>query len=65
MRFNDYKQMLNVKTTGQRHSYEAQDIIEHTWNDDAASMVAYFYDYDHDDEKDKNTNLHPEYSIIS
>lgn len=62
MRFNDYKQMLNVKTTGQRHSYEAQDIIEHTWNDDAASMVAYFYDYDHDDEKDKNTNLHPEYS---
>lgn len=62
MRFNDYKQMLNAKTTGQRHSYEAQDIIEHTWNDDAASMVAYFYDYDHDDEKDKNTNLHPEYS---
>lgn len=62
MRFNDYKQMLNAKTTGQRHSYEAQDIIEHTWNDDAASMVAYFYDYDHDDEKGKNTNLHPEYS---
>lgn len=62
MRFNDYKQMLNAKTTGQRHSYEAQDIIEHTWNDDAASMIAYFYDYDHDDEKDKNTNLHPEYS---
>ena len=62
MRFNDYKQMLNVKTTGQRHSYEAQDIIEHTWYDDPASMVAYFYDYYHDDEKDKNTHLHPECS---
>lgn len=65
MNFNDYKRNLNiggVYTNGQRHSAEAQDIIEHTWYDDPASMVAYFYDYDHDDEKDKNTNLHPECS---
>lgn len=60
MNFNDYKQNLTmggVHTNGQRHSYEAQDIIEHTWYDDPASMIAWFYDYDHDDEKDKNTNL--------
>ena len=65
MNFNDYKRSLGiggVHTNGQRHSYEAQDIIEHTWYDDPASMIAYFYDYEHDDEKDKNTNLHPECS---
>ena len=62
MNFNDYKQTFGMSTTGQRHSYDAQNIIEYTWNDDVASMVAYFYDYDHDDEKSKNTNLHPEYS---
>lgn len=65
MNFNDYKANLGiggVNTSGQRHSYEARDIIEHTWYDDPASMVAYFYDYYHDDEPDKNTNLHPENS---
>lgn len=63
MNFNDYKRNLGgVKTNGQRHLVEAQDIIEHTWYDDPASTVAYFYDFDHDDEVDKNTNLHPENS---
>lgn len=65
MNFNDYKRSLgvgNVHTNGQRHSYEAQDIIENTWYDDPASMVAYFYDWEHDDEKEKNTHLHPECS---
>lgn len=65
MNFNDYKNNLtmgNVHTNGQRHSFEAQDVIENTWYNDPSSMVAYFYDYDHDDEKDKNTNLHPEQS---
>lgn len=65
MNFYDYKNNLGVggvHTNGQRHSFEAQGIIEHTWYDDPASMVAYFYDYDHDDEKDKNKNLHPELS---
>ena len=61
MNLYDYRQSLNM-TNGQRHSYEAQDIIEHTWYDDPASMVAYFYDYEHDDEKDKNVGLHPECS---
>lgn len=61
MNLYDYQQSLNM-TNGQRHSYEAQDIIEHTWYDDPASMVAYFYDYEHDDEKDKNIDLHPECS---
>lgn len=61
MNLYDYQQSLNM-TNGQRHSYEAQDIIEHTWYDDPASMVAYFYDYEHDDEKDKNVGLHPECS---
>ena len=61
MNLYDYQQSLNM-TNGQRHSYEAQDIIEHTWYDDPASMVAYFYDYEHDDEKDKNIGLHPECS---
>lgn len=65
MNFNDYSRSLNFGggiTNGKRHSYEAQDIIENTWYDDPASMIAYFYDYDHDDERDKNTNLHPECS---
>lgn len=63
MNFNDYKRILGgVNTNGERHSYEAQDIIENTWNDDPASMVAYFYDWDSDDEKSKNRNLHPEKS---
>lgn len=65
MNFNDYKQSLNiggVKTSGQRHSFESQGVIENTWYDDPASTIAYFYDYDHDDEKDKNTDLHPEFS---
>lgn len=65
MNFNDYKRNLGVGgvfTNGQRHSYEAQGIIENTWYDDPSSMIAYFYDYDHDDEKDKNKDLHPELS---
>lgn len=63
MNFNDYKRILGgVNTNGERHSYEAQDIIENTWNDDPASMVAYFYDWDSDDDKSKNRNLHPEKS---
>lgn len=62
MNFNDYKQSLGARSNGQRHSYEAQDIVEHTWHDDPASMVAYFYSWEYDDEKDKNTHLHPERS---
>lgn len=65
MNFSDYKRNLTSNgpnTNGQRHSYEAQDIIEATWDDDPASMIAYFYDWDHDDEKDKNRNLNPEKS---
>ena len=61
MNFNNYKQSLNI-TNGQQHSMDAQGVIEHTWYDDPASMVAYFYDYYHDDERDKNTHLHPELS---
>lgn len=59
MNFNDYKKALS-STTGQRHSYEAQDIIKHTWYNDPASTVGYLYDYTHDDEPDKNIGLHPE-----
>ena len=65
MNFNDYKNSLNiggVHNNGHRHSFEARDIIENTWYDDPANMVAYFYDYDHDDEKKFNTHLHPELS---
>lgn len=67
MNFSDYKRNLGigsggVSTNGQRHSYEARNIIEATWYDDPASMVAYFYDYDHDDEKSKSSNLSPEKS---
>jgi hypothetical protein len=65
MNFNDYKRSLGiggVRTNGQRHSYEAQDIIEHTWYDDPASMVVYLYDYYHDDQKDLNIGLNPECS---
>ena len=61
MNLYDYQRSLNMNN-GQRHSYEAHDIIEHTWYDDPANMVAYFYDYEHDDEKDKNIGLHPECS---
>ena len=65
MNFNDYKINLgvgNVHTNGQRHSFESKGIVEATWNDDPASMIAYFYDWEHDDEKDKNKDLHPENS---
>lgn len=65
MNINSFKQMHSiggVRTNGERHSFEAQGVIEHTWYDDPSSMVAYFYDYNHDDEKNKNTNLHPECS---
>ena len=49
MNINSFKQMHSiggVRTNGERHSFEAQGIIEHTWYDDPSSMVAYFYDYD-------------------
>lgn len=65
MNFNDYKRNLGiggVHTNGQRHSYEAQDIIENTWYDDPAHCVGYFYDILHDDQPNENKNLHPEYS---
>jgi hypothetical protein len=65
MNFNDYKRSLGiggVRTNGQRHSYEAQDIIEHTWYDDPASTVGWFYDILHDDQPNENKNLHPECS---
>ena len=65
MNFNDYSKSLSVggvHTNGQRHSYESQEIIEHTWYDDPASCIGYLYDYAHDDEPDKNKNLHPEES---
>ena len=65
MNFNDYKQNLTVggvHTEGQRHSFEAQDIIEHTWYDDPASVTAYLYSWEYDDEQDKNIGLHPQFS---
>ena len=65
MNFNEYSKTLSmsgIHTNGQRHSYEAQGIIEHTWNDDPASMIAWFYDWEHDDERNKNKDLHPENS---
>lgn len=65
MNFNDYKKNLGiggVRTNGQRHSFEAQNIIEHTWYDDTASTIGYLYDYYHDDEPDKNKGLNPECS---
>lgn len=65
MNFNDYARNLevgNVHTNGQRHSYEAQGIIEHTWYDDPASTVGWFYDILHDDQPNENKNLHPECS---
>ena len=65
MNFNDYQRNLgigNVHTNGQRHSYESQNIVEYTWNNDPSSTVAYFYDYYHDDEVEHNIDLHPEQS---
>jgi len=65
MNIYDYKQNLGVggtHTTGQRHSFEAQGIIEHTWYDDPASCIGYLYSWEYDDEKDKNVGLHPENS---
>ena len=65
MNFSDYKASLGmggVRTNGQRHSRDAQDLIEYTWDDDPASCIGYFYSYEYDDEPDKNTNLHPEQS---
>ena len=65
MNWNEYQRNLGVggvRTNGQRHRQEAQDIIEHTWYDDTAATIGYLYDYYHDDEPTKNKNLHPENS---
>lgn len=62
MHFNDYKHNLSGGTNGQRHTYEAQDIIENTWYDDPGSCIGYLYSWEYDDEKDKNIGLHPEES---
>lgn len=62
MNFNDYKRNLSGGTNGQRHTYEAQDIIENTWYDDPSSCMGYLYSWEYDDEKDKNIGLHPEES---
>ena len=65
MNFNEYKHNLgigSVHTNGQRHSFEAQGLIEQTWYDDPSSVIGYFYDYYTDDEPDKNMFLHPEES---
>lgn len=65
MNFANYGKSLGiggVHTDGQRHSYEAQDIIEHTWYNDPSSVTAYLYSWEYDDEKDKNVGLHPQYS---
>ena len=62
MNFNDYKRNLSGGTNGQRHTYEAQDIIENTWYDDPSSCIGYLYSWEYDDEKDKNIGLHPEES---
>lgn len=50
------------RTDGNRHSTEAQNIIEATWYDDPASTVGYLYSYEYDDEPSKNKGLHPELS---
>jgi len=65
MDISTYKRTMGVgavRTTGERHSYEAKNVIEATWYDDPASTVGWFYDYTHDDEPDKNVGLHPEQS---
>ena len=62
MIFNDYKQTFGMSTTGQRHSYDAQNIIEQSWYDDPASTVGWFYDYEHDDEPNKNYGMNPKKS---
>lgn len=61
MNFNDYKQSLNM-SNGQRHTYEAKDIIEATWYNDPASCIGYLYSWEYDDEKNSNIGLHPECS---
>ena len=65
MNFSDYGKSLGiggVRTNGQRHSYEAQDIIESTWYDDPASTIIYLYSYEYDDDPNKNKGMNPEYS---
>lgn len=65
MNFNDYKRDLTaggIYTTGQSHADKAQEIVEHTWYDDPASTVGYFYDFYHDDDPEHNVGLHPENS---
>ena len=58
-----FKQANGIgNTTGHQHSRDARNIVEATWYDDPASMIAYFYDWAHDDQKELNTNLDPEHS---
>ncbi|SCW64424.1 hypothetical protein SAMN05660484_02247 [Eubacterium ruminantium] len=63
MNFNEYKTKLGVgrvHTDGQRHRYEARNIIEETWYSDPTHTVGWFYDAEHDDQPNENTDLRPE-----
>ena len=57
----DYRRRFGgLTTSGQAKKYEADLIMENTWDEDPSSTVAYFFDYYHDNEPLKLKNLKPD-----
>ena len=58
-----YKRLHNdIKTNGQAHKAQSDQIMEATWYNDIGAKLAYIYDYYHDDEPLVFRNLHSEQS---
>lgn len=58
-----YKRLNNgVKTNGQAHKVQSDQIMEATWYNDISSRVGWFYDQAHDDESDIDHDLNSDQS---
>ena len=58
-----YKRLKNgVKTVGDMHREQSNEVFEATWDSDISSCIGYFYDEDRDSEKELSDDLHPERS---
>lgn len=57
--FTTYKNKYRYGNNGRTRLEETKDIIEHTWNEDTTSVIAYFYDYWHDDQFSQRNGYDP------
>lgn len=50
LNFHDYKRMNTAKNLGAARRIQSKDIMEQTFDEDAAYRSCYIYDYEHDDQ---------------